>query len=63
MTNRRALGFSPFAGGFAEISVQLQERIEDISAKANLATVLTNQRLLTFRAPTGAWAETDRKLR
>jgi hypothetical protein len=56
-TNREALGLSPEAGGFFPIALHVQERLIDVAAHSNLATVQTSQRLLVFRAPTGTWAE------
>ena len=57
VTNREAIGLSPEAGGFFAIRLQVKERIAEVSARSNLATVQTNQRVLVFRAPTGTWAE------
>ena len=57
VTNRRALGLSPFAGGFNEIALGLKERIESVNTNANLATVVTDRRILIYRSPSGSWAE------
>jgi hypothetical protein len=57
VTDRRALGLSPFAGGFFEVPLSLYEGFEGVEASGNMATVRTSRRLLTFRAPTGIWAE------
>lgn len=62
LTDRRALGVSPYAGGFFTIRTELGERAESLVAKANLVTLTTPRRILIFRGPTGAWEERDRSL-
>jgi len=62
LTDRRALGVSPFAGGFFPVRMNLGERIESFVAKANLVTLTTARRILIFRAPTGGWEERGRDL-
>jgi hypothetical protein len=62
LTDRRALGVSPFAGGFFPVRMNLGERTESLVAKANLVTLTTPQRILIFRGPTGDWEERDRNL-
>ncbi len=57
LTPRRAIGVSPFVSTLREESLQLGERIESISVRSNVAVIRTQRRLLTFRAPTGSWAE------
>ena len=57
VTSRRAIGLSPEAGGFFEFRLQVKERIREISARSNLATIQTDRRVLVFRAPTGTWVE------
>lgn len=61
MTNRRALALGAGSGGFFEVKLRVGEMVEYVSAFANHATVSTPDRLLIFRAPTGAWGE--RRLR
>lgn len=56
VTNRSALGLSPDAGGFFPIELQLREKIEQVVARTNVATIHTDQRVLVFRGPTGTWA-------
>lgn len=63
VTDRRALGLSPTAGGFFTTPMHLEERLEAVESGANVSTVTTNRRLLIFRAPTGSWEERRRKLR
>ena len=63
VTDRRALGLSPFVGGFFTEPIRSGERIEEIDATGNFATVLTHDRLLTFRSPSGSWEERNRNLR
>ena len=62
LTDRRALGVSPFAGGFFAARMDLGERAESLVAKANLVTLTTPRRILIFRGPTGGWEERDRSL-
>ncbi len=62
VTNRRALGLSPFAGGFFAIPMELRERIESVEARSNIATVTTQHRLLIFRANTGSWEVRRREI-
>jgi hypothetical protein len=62
LTDRRALGVSPFAGGFFSVRMDLGERAESFVAKANLVTLTTARRILIFRAPTGDWEERGRDL-
>jgi len=62
VTDRREFGMSPFAGGFFETSVLLNERLESVNADSNLATVTTDRRVLIFRAPSGSWEERRRTL-
>ena len=57
VTDRRALGVSPFKGGFFEAKLSVEERLEAVSATGNFATVRTSRRLLTFQAATGVWVE------
>ena len=57
VTDRRALGLSSFQGGFAERKLQLKERVESVSAAANLATLRSDRRILIFRSPTRSWEE------
>jgi hypothetical protein len=57
VTDREALGLSPAAGGFFSIRLQLREKIGEVVARSNLATVHTDRRVLVFRSPTGTWAE------
>ncbi len=63
VTDRRALGMSPDAGGFFEIPIQLEERLEAVEAASNLVTVTTQRRVLIFRGPFGSWEEKRRQLR
>ncbi len=63
VTTRRALGISPFVGGFFPIDLRVGEDIESLSAAANLATLATSRRLLTFRANSGTWEERRLNLR
>jgi hypothetical protein len=60
VSNRTAYGLSPDAGGFFSFRLQLKERIQNVVARANLATIETDQRILVFRGPTGTWAERRR---
>jgi hypothetical protein len=57
VTDRRALGLSPFAGGFFEVKLDLGDPVKEVAAHANLVTLTTDHRLLIFRAPTGSWEE------
>jgi hypothetical protein len=63
VTDRRALGLSPWVGGFFPTKVHLEERLESVDAGGNLATVTTDRRVLVFRTPTGTWEERRRTLR
>ena len=63
LTDRRALGLSGFLSGFFEQAVSLHERIDDIAALADFATVATHRRLLVFNAPSGSWQERRLSLR
>ena len=40
----------------------MDERIEAVEARSNVATVTTQRRLLIFRANTGSWEERRRKI-
>jgi hypothetical protein len=59
VTDRRALGVSPFVGGLFERKLRLEEAIEAVAATGNFATVRTSRRILTFQALTGAWVESS----
>jgi hypothetical protein len=63
VTDRRALGLSPFAGGFFETSLRLGESVESFEASSDVATLTTSERLLIFRGPTGSWSERHLELR
>lgn len=63
VTDRTAYGLSPDAGGFFAERLRLHEKLEQVSASATLGQVRTSQRILVFRAPTGAWTEADRPIR
>jgi hypothetical protein len=63
VTNRRALGLSPFVGGFFNTPINLNDPIESVTADSNFATLISERRLLTFRATTGSWEERSRVLR
>ncbi len=63
VTDRRALGLSPSVGGFFPTPIQLDERIESVTAKSDLATVITSTRILIFRGPSGTWEERNLDLR
>ena len=63
VTDRRALGLSPVSSGFFQVKLNLHEGIEKVTARANLATVTTDRRILIFRGPTGSWEERLRSLR
>ena len=63
VTDRQALGLSPFVGGFFNTPIDLTDRIETVTADSNLATLIGKKRLLIFRATTGSWEERERNLR
>jgi hypothetical protein len=63
LTDRSALGLSPFVGGFFRAPVDLGDRFESLQAESNLATLTGERRLLVFRATTGTWEERARTLR
>jgi hypothetical protein len=62
VTNRRALGVAPDAHGFFHTNLRLHEDIERVNADANLATIMTSQRVLVFRGEVGSWSEVDRRI-
>jgi hypothetical protein len=59
VTDRRALGVSPFAGGFFSTALRVEESVEAVAATGNVATVRTSRRLLTFQAAGGIWVEVN----
>ena len=63
VTDRRALGLSPFVGGFFAIRLDIGDHIEAVSADSNLVTLTGVKRVLIFRATTGTWEERRRGLR
>jgi hypothetical protein len=63
VTDRKALGLSPFRGGFFATPLNLGDQIEAVTAESNLATLTAGRRLLIFRATTGSWEERSRDLR
>ena len=63
VTDRHALGLSPFAGGFFKTPIDLNDPIESVTADSNLATLVSERRLLIFRATTSSWEERERSLR
>jgi hypothetical protein len=63
VTDRQALGLSPFVGGFFPIPLSIGDPIDAVSAQSNLATLTLGRRLLIFRATTGSWEERARDLR
>ena len=62
VTDRKALGLSPFRGGFFAASLTIGDQIEAVTAESNLATVTSSRRVLIFRATTGTWEERSRDL-
>ena len=62
VTDRKALGLSPFRGGFFAIPLALGDQIESVTAESNLATLTGRRRILIFRATTGTWEERKRDL-
>jgi predicted RNA-binding protein len=62
VTDRKSYGLSPDTGGFYGIPMTIHEQVQSVSVKSNAATVSTSQRLLVFRAPTGAWSVERRPL-
>ena len=64
VTSRRVLGIGAAgAAGFFAAPLRIHEKIEGLSARPNLATVTTSQRVLVFRSPSGSWTFTTRPLR
>ena len=63
VTDRHALGLSPFTGGFFKTPIDLNDPIESVTADSNLATLVSERRLLIFRATTSSWEERERSLR
>ncbi len=63
VTDRHALCLSPFAGGFFKTPIDLNDPIESVTADSNLATLVSERRLLIFRATTSSWEERERSLR
>lgn len=57
VTDREALGLAPVGAGFITRKLQLHERVQSVRARANLATVTTNRRILVFRGTTASWGE------
>jgi hypothetical protein len=45
------------------VKLDVSERIESITASANIATLTTDRRILIFRTPTSTWEERRRDLR
>ena len=62
LTGNNAYGLSPAAGGFFVQPLQIHEKIESVSASGTIGRVLTSQRLLIFKAGTGAWTVTERPI-
>ena len=62
VTDRKALGLSPFLGGFFAIPLMIGDQIEAVTAESNLATLTFGRRVLIFRATTGSWEERSRDL-
>jgi len=62
VTDRRAYGLSPEAGGFFAEPLRLHEELERVSASATLGQVRTSQRILIFRSPSGAWTTEKRPI-
>ena len=62
VTDRQALGLSPFLGGFFTVPIGLKDQIETVTAESNIATLTGDKRILIFRATTGTWEERARKL-
>ena len=62
VTNRNALGLSPLRDTFQAQDLQVHEKLEGVDARSALATVRTSQRMLVFRAQTGAWSERRREI-
>jgi hypothetical protein len=57
VTDRRALGLSPYRGGFFDVRLRVGEAFHSVKAFANHATLQTSQRLLIFRSPDASWEE------
>jgi len=62
VTERQALGLSPFVGGFFRFPLKLGDPIEDLATESNVATLTVGSELLIFRATTGSWEERSRNL-
>ncbi len=63
ITPRRALGFSDQSSRFAEIQLGPRERIQRRSVEDSSITLVTERRVLVFRAGAASWVEVDRKKR
>ncbi len=63
VTDRRALGISGEHGGFFATELRLNETIESVRALSSIATIVTSQRTLVFKGPSGIWTERSRTLR
>ncbi len=62
VTERQALGLSPFVGGFFRVPLKLGDPIEGLATESNIATLTLGSQLLIFRATTGTWEERSRNL-
>ncbi len=62
LTGNNVYGMSPNAGGFFAQPLQIHEKVESVSAAATIGRVLTSQRLLIFKAGTGAWSVAERPI-
>ena len=59
VTNKRAVGFTPFAPPRAE-RLRVREGVESLRVLGSLVTVRTERRLLTFDASHGGWRGAER---
>jgi hypothetical protein len=62
VTGRRALGLASGSGRFSEVSLQIGEQIESLSALADVGTLRTSRRVLVFRGGTGSWGGDTRPI-
>jgi hypothetical protein len=53
----QVVGYAAGRGVFGTADLQLRETLSSVSAKSELATIVTSKRVLSFRTQTASWSE------
>ena len=57
MTTKQILGFSVITDRWTTKDLKIDEELEDLMVEGNVATVITDQRVIAFSAHNGQWKD------